>query len=326
MSSLRRLGHSGVPPPNSAGTDLRQRDHSSISGVSCPAALGASMQLYSPTPSLRMTNRSANRRLFALVPLFGLLFLAPLGFAATPVVCTTGALPQGNQANPPDLVVTTGTCTVGMGNYYFHNVNIFGGGQLQFTDVVTDFWAESILIQNNGTVSAGTTSSPIGTQGGRLTIHLWGADQGGTATGPAGQGGKGIDCLMPNGPDGFQTDPMCGVPSNIWNSNEMDMNNMNPPSCTKVLLPGNVNDCFYQYEPLVYDDGDPNAYFGYKVLAVSYGGTLNLYGKKGAIYPAVPLPAWNSGTSWVRLAQNIDPSQSGTQLVVDRVVDWQAGD
>jgi hypothetical protein len=48
-------------------------------------------------------------------------------------------------------------------------------------------------------------------------------------------------------------------------------------------LPGNVNDCFYSYMPLDYDGGGTTpGYFGYKVLAVSYGGTLQLYGKKGA--------------------------------------------
>src|ERR1017187_8028387 len=70
--------------------------------------------------------------------------------AATPMVCTTGALPHGSQSSPPDLVITTGTCMVGSGAYYFHNVNIFGGGTLLFSDTVTEFWAESILIQNNG--------------------------------------------------------------------------------------------------------------------------------------------------------------------------------
>ncbi len=254
--------------------------------------------------------------------------------SAATTTCTTGALPKGSMTNPTDLVVATGTCTVGAGQYYFHNVNIFGGGHLLFADTVTDFWAESILVQNSGSLTAGTPSTPIGSAGGHLTIHLWGPDQGGTATGPTGSGGKGIDCLMSDGNGGYAIDPTCGVPSNIWNSNKMDMSDMNPASCTKAsalstLLPGNVDDCFYQYEPLVYDDGDPNAYFGYKVLALSYNGTIELYGKRGAIYPAAaPFPAWYSGTSWVRLAQNIDPkdAQKSNVLVVDRPVDWKAGD
>ena len=266
-----------------------------------------------------------------------LLVLPAQSFAAAPLVCMTGALPHGSMTSPPDLVVTTGTCLVGAGTYYFHNINILGGGKLQFTDAITDFWAESILIQNNGSLSAGTAAAPIGSAGGHITIHLWGANQGGTATGPSGSGGKGIDCLMSDGKGGYTTDPACGVPSNIWGSNKMDMSAMNPPSCTKAsklgtLLPGNVDDCFYQYEPLVYDDGDPNAYFGYKVLALSYGGTLQLFGTKGASFPAadVPLAPWYTGTSWVHLkqGQDIDPKDAmkNSTLIVERPVDWKAGD
>lgn len=260
----------------------------------------------------------------------------PAAFAASPTTCTTAQLSHGSQSNPPDIVVMTGTCTVGAGEYYFHNINILNGGELKFSDTVTDFWAESILIQSGGTLSAGSPSEPIGTAGGKLTIHLWGPDQGGTAKGSGGNGGNGIPCLMSDGKDGFVTDPQCGIPTNIWNSNKMDMSNMNPASCTKVsqlskglLLPGNVDDCFYQYAPLVYDDKDPNAYFGYKVLALSYNGTLNLYGSRGAVYPAaVPSLPNYTGTSWVRLAQNIDPADStkNTTVVLSSAVDWKPGD
>lgn len=268
--------------------------------------------------------------------LLGLLTLQTAAFAASPTTCTTGAFPHGNKANPPDIVVMTGTCTVSAGQYYFHNINILNGGHLLFADAVTDFWAESILIQSGGIMSAGSPSMPIGSAGGRITIHLWGPNQGGTAIGPGGNGGKGIDCLMSDGEGGFVTDPQCGIPTNVWNSNKMDMNNMNPASCIRVstlgkgmLLPGNVDDCFYQYGPLVYDDGDPNAYFGYKVLALSYNGTLNLYGSRGASYPAAsPFPADYTGTSWVRLSQNIDPKDAmkNTTVVLSRPVDWQPGD
>ncbi len=278
----------------------------------------------------RLLARRTDSRGFVCPTAFLLLTMLLLSaFASGQMSCTTGALPHGNQASPPDIVIATGTCTVGPGAYYFHNVNIFGGGKLQFTDAVTDFWAESILVQNGGVLTAGSLGDPIGTAGGRVTIHLWGADQGGTASGPAGNGGKGIECLMSNGNGGFATDPMCGVPSNIWSSNVMNMTNMNPATCTKSSLPGSVNDCFYQYQPIVYDDGDPNAYFGYKVLAVSYGGTLNLYGKKGASYPAATaLPASFTGTSWLRLNKNIDPkdTQNSSTLEVERPVGWQAGD
>jgi hypothetical protein len=50
----------------------------------------------------------------------------------------------------------------------------------------------------------------------------------------------------------------------------------------KTSLPGGVTDFFYQYKPFSLDDGDPNGFFGYNVLAVSYAVTLQLFGKKGA--------------------------------------------
>ena len=44
-----------------------------------------------------------------------------------------------------------------------------------------------------------------------------------------------------------------------------------------------MSDYFYQYQPLEYDDGGTiKGFFGYKVLAVGFGGTLQLFGKKGA--------------------------------------------
>ena len=82
---------------------------------------------------------------------------------------------------------------------------------------------------------------------------------------------------------------------NLWDKNGNDM----------LDLPGRVSDYFYQYGPLHGDgkcgDGSVFAnatgqvwqeavaggkvgYFGNKVLAVSYGGTLGLSGYKGAMY------------------------------------------
>ncbi|MCB1809646.1 MAG: hypothetical protein KDJ99_32120, partial [Candidatus Competibacteraceae bacterium] len=81
--------------------------------------------------------------------------------------------------------------------------------------------------------------------GGQLTIHLYGQDQG--------PGGRGIAC---------KTDAFCGVPDTVWNAGDS----------AKVALPGGVSDYFYPYEPLMFDNADPQAYFGYKVLGVGYGG------------------------------------------------------
>jgi hypothetical protein len=227
---------------------------------------------------------------------------------------TTGALPPGDGG---DLIISTGTVTVHQGKYKYRNVNIYGGGTLLFADEPggTDFWAQSILIEAKGSLIAGTAAAPMGTMKGVVTIHLWGAAQATT-----GAGGQGITCMA---------SATCGVPSELWSSNPISM--INPTSCTLAKdvqgynqnLPGNVNDCFYGYEPIQYDGGGTTpGFFGYKVLAVSYDGTLQLFGKKGAS-PDPQKPS-SSGTSWARLNASIIPT--ATTLVLDRAVDWQDGD
>ena len=238
--------------------------------------------------------------------------------AAQATTCTTGSLPFGNGG---DLIVSGGTCMVNVaGTYQYHNVNIINGGTLLFSDVKIDFWAESILVENTGSLIAGSTTAPIGTAGGVVTFHLYGQDQGTSGT------AQGIPCQTPTS----DTVGPCGVPLVLWNSNPMNV--LDPTSCVLAKnvngfnqnLPGNVNDCFYGYMPLEYDGGGTTpGYFGYKVLAVSYGGTLQLFGKKGATYLPQLLPA-SSGTSWARLNQTI--LKGSTTLVLDRAVDWQAGD
>ena len=236
------------------------------------------------------------------------------------LTCSNGeSLTAGGNGTQDVQVIGPGTCFVNMGTYYYHNINIYSGGTLQFQDNGnTDLWAANILVENNSAMLAGTTSAPYGVNG-VLTIHLWGPAQP-TGTGN-GDGGVGITCLS----DGVN---QCGVPTSIWTSNCPGGNcsqpfPLNPTSCTSSQLPGGVTDCFYPYMPLDYDDGgNPPGYFGYKVLGVSYGGTLQLYGKKGATYSQ--LNAAQSGTSWARLAKTV--TLGATKLVLDRAVDWQAGD
>ena len=236
-----------------------------------------------------------------------------------PLICNSGSLPTGGDGTQDVHVVGPGTCFVNAGTYYYHNINIFGGGTLQFQDNGnTDLWVANILVENNSAMLAGTPSAPYGVNG-VLTIHLWGpAQSGGTGHG---DGGVGISCLS----DGNNE---CGVPASIWTSNcpGNDCSQpfpLNPTSCVSSQLPGNVTDCFYPYMPLEYDDGGKlPGYFGYKVLGVSYGGTLQLYGKKGATYSQLT-PA-QSGTSWARLAQTV--TTGATSLTLDRTVDWAAND
>src|SRR6516225_11170998 len=88
---------------------------------------------------------------------------------------------------PGEDLVLTKPCTVANpGTYKFGDVHILQDGALIFEDVQIDFWASNILIENRGTLSAGKPDAPIGTKGGRVTIHLWGADQ--TGMDPTKQG------------------------------------------------------------------------------------------------------------------------------------------
>ena len=110
------------------------------------------------------------------------------------ITCTTGAIAAGTGE---DLDIT-GACTVDgtvlNGVYHYRNVHIYNGGSLTFNDAVIHFWAYNILVENNGSLIAGSEMTPIGAAGGKLTIHLYGEDQG--------VGGKGVTC---------KTGDMCGV-------------------------------------------------------------------------------------------------------------------
>jgi hypothetical protein len=207
--------------------------------------------------------------------------------------CSSGMLPQGDGKD----IEINGTCTVGLGTYHYHNINIVKNGVLRFMDAKIDLWAESILVEAGGAMVAGSVTDTDCTKAitGPLTIHLWGKDQG--------PGGKGIACIQEH----------CGVPDTIWGKGDME----------KRELPGRVFDYWYDYMPLHYDDGDENAYFGYKVLAVSYGGGLAFYGKKGLTCKDKGVS--DSGMSWARLNASVAPG-AGTELTLDRKVDWQKGD
>ncbi len=234
--------------------------------------------------------------------------------AATPT-CSSGNLPNGDGG---DIAIVTGTCYVTTGTYKYRNINIYGGGTLEFRDQPDiDFWAQSILIEKDGALIAGRPGALIGQTGGSVTIHLWGQDQG-----TSGLGGAGIPCA---------SSPTCGVPQTLWSSNTAMK--PNPGTCVRAKdvsgwnqnLPGNVDDCFYPYEPITYDrGGSPAGFFGYKVLAVSFGGTLQLLGTKGAI--ADPQPANNSGTSWARLTTTLVGGNTENKFTIDRKVDWAPED
>jgi cell migration-inducing and hyaluronan-binding protein len=312
----------------------------------------------SRTPPANPTIGARAGRLLAGL-FFGFLLTSPVAAANAQIVCNGGNLPVQalllpQPAQQPDLLVR-GNCTVMPGQKYFYaNVNILDGGKLDFAETPnspTDFYASSIIIENGGAMTAGSTTHPFGEKGGVLTIHIYGAaspsaiDINGNPVLTQSQG-QGAVCqsAMPG------TAP-CGIPQDVWNNNGSSpipgCVGLNPPSTT--CLPGlpatastgsKAGDYFYDYAPLYGDakmvesgpDKGKKGYFGYKTLAVSFGGTLALYGYKGASYDIGDTPAdhLNSGVSWIRLKG--DAVEKATSLTLERAPGgtpesrWKVGD
>src|SRR5690349_14909626 len=145
------------------------------------AASGLLLALVLATPSGSARAQNARSCLGDVVPQHGLL-------RAEDAADTRAVLPP--QQDGADLTVTT-PCIVKAGTYKFHDVHILDQGRLIFTDARIDFWAANILVEDGGSLVAGSPQAPIGTDGGVVTIHLWGADQ--TGSDPKKQG-IGIAC------------------------------------------------------------------------------------------------------------------------------------
>jgi hypothetical protein len=240
----------------------------------------------------------------------------------------TGAGPGQSQ---PDLLIS-GRCIVKLtGDYSYAKVNITNGGVLIFQegpssdlDKVTNFWARSIIVESGGTMKAGVDDKPYGSNLHTLNIILYGKDQ--SAGHPETNKAGGDTCVQDN----------CGVPKPIWDSNGKGINDKDDPP----TLDNGVKDYFYQYGPMY---GTATGYYGYKVLAVGYAGTLQLRGWKGT---AQGERADNNttltdaqrktmtGSSWKRLAGGNNPGEDlkapgGKTLILDGDGvngDWQAGD
>jgi hypothetical protein len=234
--------------------------------------------------------------------------------ATTDDTCKGGILSAGSITT--DLEINGTSCrvdgSVPDGQYVFRNVNIWGGGMLTFADAKIDLHAHSILVENGGTLQAGTPSTPVV---GPITIWLYGA---------ANDGIPPINC---------KSSPTCGVPENIWASNTNVVTKTSPTpgtSCKPASDYGPApiflgpSGCFYQYDPL--DPGAPdNAYFSQKSLALSYGGAIYLQGAKGIRPGPIDATPSDSGTSWVRLTDNLNGGEMSFH--VDRpVLSWGAGD
>jgi len=243
--------------------------------------------------------------------LSGFLMLPNGAMAQDTDTCAEGTLNPNPDSDGSDDLLITAPCNVTAGEHMYRNINILDNGELNFIDegAETKFWTKSILVENGGKLIAGTNSAAgaFGANGGKLTIYLYGSKT-----------DAGIACRSPQRTSGIP----CGVDSTIWTSNTKDT--VNPSSCNKKTMPDGASDCFYNY----IDPANPNAdFFGSKVLAVSYGGVLQMYGKKGATIDDKGFASSNSGTSWVRLAKNLSPNDSENTLTVNRAVpDWKEGD
>jgi G8 domain len=136
----------------------------------------------------------------------------------TKCTCSGGAIDPGDGTRNLDII---GHCTASSGLYQYKNVNIYkdvlsggaqDGGSLTFTDATgaINFWANSILIENDGALIAGSQIAPFV---GPLTIHLYGLEQNKENSGLK---GVGIACKTPIVDGGKTT--FCGIPNNFWTS------------------------------------------------------------------------------------------------------------
>ena len=264
------------------------------------------------------------KHILALVTAAILAALPQMSAAATPTCGGGGArndqLRPGSATAPTNLIVD-GKCNVRAGTYYYANINVVNNGELSFDDAKIDLWTSGLIIENGGAVIAGDPGNPPAVAAkpiaGPLTIHLWGKDEL-----PTKEGNSGTPCVsdtlaaikagLPAPPEDH-----CGIPSTVWTDGEIQ----------KVPVNGPANDYFYKYDALPYDTmGTTKGYFGMKSIGVSYGGTLALYGKKGANYAEKVLSS-DSGMSWRRLQGTITPTVAGVRtFTVDRKVDWVKGD
>ena len=246
--------------------------------------------------------------------------------------CPNGVLPT-SLINGGNLVISNECHVTQAGIYEYDAINIVNNGSLIFNNdndanYKVDLWASAIIIENGGAMIAGFTTEPWGSNGGTLTVHLYGR-------GPEKRGGA-VKPALCRTEEGKDVGP-CGVPNNFWkvsdNTNGNKLDKLYPATCKPDSeLPS--KDCFYQYNPLPGDTlfSTKPGYFGNKVLALSYGGTLDLYGWKGATYDAkVDANPADTGDSWVRL-DNCDGKSctsvpaGTTQLVLSHKVNWQPKD
>ena len=192
----------------------------------------------------------------------------------------------------------------------------------------------AIIIENGGELfayGADRPWQPFGFKGGTLTIHLYGKNEALDNTGQFVGQNQGAVCktVDPTGSSG-----PCGIPKDILGKQGCEREGFARPSprlFSPVRAAARRRQVFRHFNRRARSCGGQKrlakpteqvGYFGNKVLAVSYGGTLVLKGKKGATYDSLDAKA--SGRSWTRLNGTITAGK--TSLNVDGPLDGEAGD
>jgi len=257
--------------------------------------------------------------------------------------CRDGAVLPVRPKTDPRSAKITGICFLAIGrDSFFKDINILAGGELRAIEAGhgentnTNLWASSIIIENGGALIANggmvyyNAVGPYGYGGGTLTIHLYGKDAAkwNPGTRQYDSQNKGAVCKsVAPGP--------CGIPQAIWDTNGASLQEM--PGRDEQGNP--IKDYFYQYAALR-GDGDCTVnsktskceigYFGNKVLGVSFGATLDLYGHKGSIPPgwlgtSPPGPdedPLSTGRSWRRLVDGQSLSWEDFGVLLRPYVGW----
>jgi hypothetical protein len=203
----------------------------------------------------------------SLMPFLLAVLLATLG----PVVIADGSCPlPAPSGNAPSILTIDQAYTVPIGsNCSFDYVKVIKGGSITFQDApgTTTFNARSILIEQGGVIRAGTPDALFGTSGGHLDIGLW---------------GSAADTVPPIACQGGNCYPPSAVGQACFNSGT-GFDPANPCQTALTTRGTNQNMYFEGYAPATTPTPPAVSHgqFGRKVLAVSYGGSLKLFGKKG---------------------------------------------
>ena len=303
---------------------------------------------------LRPTSRAFRRRALFAVWLVSTMGWAPTEDAAAQT-CPDYVPTECQEIAPTfDLPRRIDRCYVvksGGSTPYVHEwLNVVEGGALYFVEDPgrdIDFQVQALLVEKGGVVQAGSPECPFGVDGGTLQLGLYGDDP--TDQGTKAPAGSGIECLTnPDADSRFR----CFPPGRDYEQGYYCTTPDSDDPCSSTTPPADEpgNSQLHGYGRLNFDTNS----FGYKTLAIAYGGSLRLFGAKGAKplqdrawaqdfdsedHCVVPTPSdsnldaaemrsWAnlSGSSWARLDAMSDESGK-TLLTLDReLTGWQVGD